>query len=131
MAVTLQSAGCIAFTCDSGDEARNIIVGEDLVPDLIIADYRLREGSTGSEAVEQLREELNEETPALLITGDTSGIRVREARASGIRLLHKPVLPAELFQVIEEVVIGRRIEVHPDTGSDMRQERHQDVRQPA
>ena len=105
MAVTLDNVGCRVHTCESGDEARDLLVSENLVPDLIIADYRLRKGKTGSQAVEQLREELNQDVPALLITGDTSAIRVREAQASGIRLLHKPVLPAELLRVMTEVVV--------------------------
>ncbi len=113
MAVTLDNAGCMVRTCESADQARDLLVSEDLVPDLIIADYRLREDKTGSQAVEQLREELNEDVPALLITGDTSAIRVREAKASGIRLLHKPVLPEELLRVMSEVVT-HPIEVQPD-----------------
>ena len=112
MAVTLGNAGCLVHTCESGDEARDLLVSENLVPDLIVADYRLREGKTGSQAVEQLREEFNEDIPALLITGDTSAVRVREAQASGIRLLHKPFLPAELLRVMTEVV--QPVEAQPD-----------------
>lgn len=36
--------------------------------------------------------------PALLITGDTAPDRLREALASGITLLHKPVSPSHLYQ---------------------------------
>jgi len=103
MNITLSDAGCEVFTCESATAAQSLLVDLDLIPDLIIADYRLREGKTGSEAVELLRDELNEDIPAFLISGDTSAARVRDASESGIRLLHKPVTPAELFQVINEV----------------------------
>lgn len=103
MTITLSNAGCDVHACESAEEAREIVVSNELTPDLIIADYRLREGETGDAAVELIREELSEDIPALLITGDTSSTRVKEAAESQIRLLHKPVLPNELFQVIGEV----------------------------
>jgi len=103
MEITLTDVGCRVFTCESAASAQSLLVELDLIPDLIIADYRLREGKTGSEAVELLRDELNQDIPAFLISGDTSAIRVKEASDSGIRLLHKPVTPTELFEVINEV----------------------------
>jgi CheY-like chemotaxis protein len=36
--------------------------------------------------------------PALLITGDTAPERLREAMASGITLLHKPLSPQQLLR---------------------------------
>lgn len=65
-------------------------------PDLIISDYRLRASRTGAEAIAALRTQASFEVPALLITGDTSPERLREALASGIPLLHKPVPPQAL-----------------------------------
>ncbi len=103
MEVILENAGCTVLTSESSSEAISLLVKTNLIPDIIIADYRLRDNKTGSQAVEEIREELNTDTPAFLITGDTSPIRVREASESGIRLLHKPVLPEVLFAVIDEV----------------------------
>jgi chemotaxis methyl-accepting protein methylase len=37
---------------------------------LIIADYRLAEGETGIEAIRHIRQSLEQETPAVLVTGD-------------------------------------------------------------
>lgn len=45
-----------------------------------------------------VRHELDEQVPALLITGDTAPARLREARASGIPLMHKPVAPGPLYR---------------------------------
>ena len=65
-------------------------------PDLIISDYRLSDGQNGIEAIEKLREAFNLSIPAFLISGDTAPERLREARASGYHLLHKPVRPRAL-----------------------------------
>lgn len=74
-----------------------------LAPDLVICDYRLREQRTGAEAIAILREQIPG-LPAILITGDTAPERLREAEASGIPLLHKPVLPAALFAKIRSTL---------------------------
>jgi len=41
-------------------------------PDLIICDYRLRDGENGIAVIERLQSEYNEDIPAVLITGDTA-----------------------------------------------------------
>jgi len=46
--------------------------------------------------------------PALLITGDTAPVRLREALTSGLPLLHKPVSTDLLFQMLAEVVEPHR-----------------------
>ena len=60
-------------------------------PDLIICDYRLRDGENGIGVIERLQSNYNERVPAVLITGDTASDRLREAQESGLVLLHKPV----------------------------------------
>lgn len=73
-------------------------------PDVIVSDYRLREQRTGAEAIAALRALLGNALPALLITGDTAPERLREAQASGIPLLHKPVSPSQLYRGLMEVM---------------------------
>src|SRR5258708_30860103 len=48
--------------------------------------------------------------PAFLISGDTAPERLREARASGYYLLHKPVLPITLRATISQLL--KRSEEH-------------------
>lgn len=66
------------------------------VPRLVISDYRLRGEETGHHVVERLREEFNDELPAIIITGDTAPERLREAARGGHVLLHKPVTAEQL-----------------------------------
>ena len=69
--------------------------------DLIIADLRLANGVSGLDAVRQLRSKLGAETPALIVSGDTSATARAEVESSGIRLLVKPVVASALKEAAE------------------------------
>jgi len=101
MELMLKQVNCIVVSAESGEDAQKVVAELDLKPSLINADYRLREGKTGDAAIALIREQLGEDIPALIITGDTSPERVRDASESGMLLLHKPVRPAELLSVVE------------------------------
>ena len=64
----------------------------------------MRENENGSEAIERLRSEYNEEIPGMLITGDTAPDRLKEAQESGFLLLHKPVPNSRLRASIAHLV---------------------------
>ena len=68
--------------------------------DLIIADYRLGDGATGLDAIEALCAYIGRSLPAVIVTGDTSPSRIKEATASGHRILHKPITGEELYEAI-------------------------------
>lgn len=68
---------------------------------LILTDYRLGAGVTGTEAILEIRDYLNCAVPAIIVTGDTSPARLKEASDSGHRLLHKPVEAHALRDAIE------------------------------
>ena len=95
--------GCECDTAESIEEA--LIMARAHAPDVVISDYRLRECNTGVEAIAALRELLGNSLPALLITGDTAPERLLEAQASGIPLLHKPVLPSQLYRGLVEIIL--------------------------
>lgn len=86
--------GCRCDVVETVEEALDIARQAPL--DMVISDYRLRDEVTGSQAIAALRALLGRPLPALLITGDTAPERLRDAHASGISLLHKPVKPNEL-----------------------------------
>ena len=52
----------------------------------------------------RLREALGPDIPAFLISGDTAPERLREARASGHHLLHKPVRPMRLRAMVSQLL---------------------------
>ena len=88
--------GCDVRVVSSAEEALAWLRRDAHRPDVIIADYRLRDGKTGTQAIESIKSEFRSYIPALLITGDTSPERLREAQTSGYYLLHKPVHPLQL-----------------------------------
>jgi signal transduction histidine kinase len=104
MGYLLGSWGCLTITAESTREAVDKLTRTGLQPDLIIADYRLREGRTGAQAIATVRQHCRREVPAMIITGDTSEERLREANASGLYLLHKPVAPGRLRTVMHQLL---------------------------
>lgn len=104
----LQSWGCGCDVADSIEEALDH--ARRRRPDLAIIDYRLREQRTGAGAAATLREEFGDDLAVLLITGDTAPERIREAVASGVPLLHKPVLPSELHRAMSYLLSGQTLD---------------------
>lgn len=102
----LMAHGCDPIAAQSAPEAIDLLTERDVVPSMIIADYRLENGQTGDLAIKLVREEFNTDIPAIIVTGDTSSDRLKEATNSGFRLLHKPVQPDELVSVISSVYLA-------------------------
>lgn len=100
MKTLLEGWGYRVLAAGSGDEMLEAIATAAEAPRLIVCDYRLRDNETGTMVVERLRSEFNDDIPAMLITGDTAPDRLREAEASGLLLLHKPVPNSKLRAAI-------------------------------
>ena len=98
--ILLGSWGCHVLTAASGAEAARKLGQAERYPDLILSDYRLRDGETGVDAIRRIIDSLARPVPAVLITGDTAPDRLREAQASGYRLLHKPVATEKLRAIL-------------------------------
>lgn len=99
----LFSWGCKPVCVDSIQGAI-AAVSKGARPNLIIADYRLRESQTGVDAIHAVNDLLQWKTPAVLITGDTAPERLQEATKSGFKLLHKPVNPGQLRMVMNHLL---------------------------
>ena len=95
MREVLTQWGCRPVLAGSADEALARLASEG-APRAVIADYRLREDKTGSDAIERIRAAHGGDIPGVIITGDTAPDRLREAQASGCHLMHKPVRPIRL-----------------------------------
>jgi CheY-like chemotaxis protein len=72
--------------------------------DLILSDYRLREGQKGIDIIRNVQAALGYEPKAAIITGDTSSEVLLEVRNSGFLVLHKPLNPAQLRMVITRLL---------------------------
>jgi len=105
MQTLLEHLGCRVAVCGSYAEAERLLDERALELDLIVADFRLRRHESGIDTVRRLRARLGE-VPALLVSGDIAPERVREAQASGLPLLHKPVSADKLMETML-AVLGR------------------------
>lgn len=88
--------GCTLVAAASTDELLDRLAKEGSVPDLVISDYRLRDGETGAQAIAKVTAFCGRPLPGVLVTGDTAPERLREAAHSGYAVLHKPVRPGKL-----------------------------------
>ncbi|WP_451983795.1 ATP-binding protein [Azospirillum endophyticum] len=79
-----------------------------LPPDMIVSDFRLPGRLTGVQTVAKVSERLGRAVPGLILTGDTAPERIREAIATGCRLLHKPVSPEDLRDAIAAILAERQ-----------------------
>jgi CheY-like chemotaxis protein len=100
----LKSWGCEVMAVSSTREALAATAAHTRLPDLIISDYRLADGTTGFDAISQLRKAVGVPVSAFLISGDTAPERLREANISGYPLLHKPVMPMTLRAVVTQLL---------------------------
>lgn len=100
MRALLQNWGFQVLSAGGASDLNTQLVGLTDMPALIVSDYGLGDGPNGLDMIETLRDEYNCDIPALLITGNTDPERLREAAASGLRVLHKPVSPHQLRRVI-------------------------------
>ena len=91
----LEIHGAEVIIADSGDSAIQKMIFHSRVPDLIMSDYRLVD-ETGLECVEKIRNEFNDEIPAVIITGDTAPDELNLLKEAGMEVLYKPV-PAEVL----------------------------------
>lgn len=101
MSTVLSSWGCQVYTADSGDDAVRLLDRMDVMPNVLIVDQRLGADETGMQVIERIRDELNDEIAAVMMTGDISA-DMSGAAAGSVRILHKPVEPALLYRVLRE-----------------------------
>ncbi|EER58777.1 histidine kinase [Acidovorax delafieldii 2AN] len=102
----LEVWGCTAVAADGVQAALATLASRRLAPDLIVADYRLRNQATGIEAIAAVRQALGRQVPAAILTGDTAPQRLKEAAGAGHLLLHKPVQPASLRAALAKLRQG-------------------------
>jgi two-component system, sensor histidine kinase len=89
MSALLTGWGHETVVVGSEDEAIRQLSSCEQRPDLIICDYRLRDGENGIRVIERLRSEYNEAIPAMLITGDTAPVSNGKLRAAIVHLIAK------------------------------------------
>jgi signal transduction histidine kinase/CheY-like chemotaxis protein len=105
MSSLLTGWGYEVITAGSSVEAIQLLSAHTVQqPDLLICDFRLRDGEDGIQAIERLRAEYNANLPAMLITGDLAASGLLEANGRELVLLHKPVANGKLRAAITHLI---------------------------
>lgn len=101
-----ESWGYHVIAAQSVDEAIDLLTEETAIPGFILADFRLREGQTGTEAIATLRRTFSTAIPGVVVTGDTTitADSLRLAKEAGMQVLHKPVNGRQLQDILGRVL---------------------------
>ena len=94
--------GCKVLTAQSVQETEAIARSHSQTIDAIIADYRLRLDTVGTDAIEAFNKNSEQAAAAMLITGDTEPERMKEVTSHGLPVLHKPIKAPQL-----KIALGR------------------------
>ncbi|CAO3432860.1 ATP-binding response regulator [Azospirillum doebereinerae] len=107
MLLLLESWGHRVMEAADGEAAVALVEGAVEKPDLVVTDFRLPGRLTGVQVVTRVGEILEMPIPGVILTGDTAPERIREAVATGCRLLHKPFTPDRLREALTAVIADR------------------------
>jgi CheY-like chemotaxis protein/anti-sigma regulatory factor (Ser/Thr protein kinase) len=94
---------------DCADALRGV-ASAGVTPDLVLADYRLREGKVGTDAVAAIRNAVAAQVPAIILTGELASLGdeldqpQRDAQRLGAALFRKPIRSAVLLDAIHSMV---------------------------
>lgn len=101
----LKAEGYGVVAAASSSAAQAAVAGLDDVPQLIISDFHLLDGSNGIEAVSAIRDDVGRCVPAFIVTGDTSRVPQDVEKLKDCRILKKPIGPEELLELVREAIV--------------------------
>ncbi len=99
----LKVEGYRVFTAASLAEAQACVAEHPQI-DLLVTDYHLSNGETGTQVISALREQLGATLRAVLITGDTSSAVKDLNRDARLRLARKPIHAEELLTMLKALL---------------------------
>ena len=100
------SWGCQILTADSYSDGLKMITQEEIIPELLVVDYRLPNHQTGVQLVKHIRKLSNQSVPAIILTGDTGEESLAEINQSGLDFMHKPADPAQLKKKVKRLLLN-------------------------
>jgi len=74
--------------------------------DCILSDYRLSQ-TTGDVLIQKLRDNYNEEIPAIIVTADTSPSHINLFAQLNVQVLHKPISFHDVAAAIEKITASK------------------------
>lgn len=77
-------------------------------PDALVVDLRLPDGASGIDALQEVRLQLGDAVPAVMVTGDAGSAHMRLAQDTGLTVMVKPVRPVQLRAFLGQVFAMER-----------------------
>jgi two-component system, sensor histidine kinase len=99
MKALLEECGCLAIVGEDLDVVSGLLSSSTLKPQAILADYRLKNGLTGIEAIVRLRATYGD-VPAALVTGEMNIAALQELDPPPYQVLRKPLDPSAIRAVL-------------------------------
>lgn len=100
----LSGAGHSVTAAADGPNALTLLSDDVIKPEIILTDYNLHGNLTGLEVLTAIREQLKENIPGIILTGDISIDVLARIEAADCIGLNKPVSPAELQAAINRLI---------------------------
>ena len=100
----LKDEGHEVATAYDGIRARDLVAGGMVRPDLLLADYNLPNGMSGTAVITLIREEHHHPVPAIIITGDISAKTASKVALQDCVQINKPVRLKELTQAVQRLL---------------------------
>jgi len=109
----LTGAGHTVISARDGPAALALARAGAILPDLVLTDYNLPGGMNGVVLLTKLREELGQDVPGIVLTGDISKQALAEIEQADCVMLSKPVTAARLHAAIRRVTPEGRADHAP------------------
>lgn len=104
----LKNWGCFVEAGPSGSAVLDAVRRNERIPDLLITDLRLARGESGLDVARLLQETLAAAVPVVILTGDPAAHLEPNQSLQPVKLLNKPVMPARLREVMEDLLPLRK-----------------------
>jgi CheY-like chemotaxis protein len=104
MEIFLKSYQCTVLSASSAQIALTMVENTLRTPDLIISDYQLGDQKNGAQVIQTIRQNLDDQVPAILITAEYIANDQDRQKFGNIPVLSKPVNLSLLIKILQDIL---------------------------
>ena len=104
MDALLSQWGCEVLIASSAEEAMTLCDEEEMVPEVILADFHLDNGCLGTDAITAVRDAVGVNVPAVILTADRTYECRQLFQQMQLPFLNKPVKPGKLRALLTHLI---------------------------
>lgn len=99
---------CLILAANSYQSAIDLLIQEEIKPEVLVLDYRLPKHKNGVDLVKNICKHFGETIPAIILTGDTGEESLTHINESGLSFIHKPADPQKLKKRLKKLLNNRK-----------------------